>query len=112
MKLKLIELNAYHFSESDGDELFLKIGKKRIWPQTSKYQKVLNSSIDLGIALDLTEIKDMLKLELWEYDNIFSSECLGEFKLQPDTTGGPFVATMVRKSKNYASYALTWEVIR
>jgi hypothetical protein len=110
LKLKLLELNAYHFSESDGDELFIKIGKKRIWPTTTKYKKVKNNPIFIDTALDLTNTLETLKVELWEYDNIFSSECIGEFNLSPDAKGGPYIATMVRRSKTYASYALTWEV--
>lgn len=111
MKIKLLELNAYHFSESDGDELFIKIGKKRIWPPTEKFEKVNTKAINLNMSVDLSNPIDRLKLELWEYDNIFSSECIGEFNLCPDTKGGPYITTMARRSKTYASYTLTWEVL-
>jgi hypothetical protein len=108
-KLSIATINSYYQSERDGDEVFLKLSKKRIWPQKGGYIKMIGeSSSRVNHSIEITELGGIIELELWEYDNFFSSSCLGTFKLRIDETGGPYATDLMLTSKEFAKYMLVW----
>jgi hypothetical protein len=110
LSCRIISINAFHQTEEDGDEIFLKIGKKKVWPLTDRYFKVIEPSISLDLALELCDAGNIIELELWEYDSFLSQACLGRFSIKIDSKGGPFT-TQIQRTKIYSNYSLTWDVV-
>src|SRR5690242_17909181 len=110
---KLLSINVYHQTESDGDEIFLRLGRKRIWPTKERYRKlrIIDSVINVDLKMDNCRIGDDLEVQLCEYDNLILNRCLGTFKLPLNSLGGPYTTTMQRSKKYFSSYALVWEVV-
>ena len=97
-------------TESDGDEIFIKLNGKKIWPQ-ERYFSVGNSiKVKLDCCFDIRPTQQTFEFELWEYDNIFSSQCIGRFYLRPDQIGGPFTTDLKETPGNFARYSLDWGV--
>lgn len=110
---RLISINSFHQTESDGDEIFIKLNNKKIWPEAERYSTVSDSQpARLNHTIPLTKLEGTIEVELWEYDNIISSTCLGKFPLHLTETGGPFNTDLKLTSKEFARYSLTWEVIK
>ena len=110
---RLMSISSYHQSESDGDEIFIKINKKKIWPEKEKYSNIDEAvPTKINHAIPLTKLEGIIEVELWEYDNIISSSCLGKFPLALSETGGPYTTDLKLTSKEFAQYSLTWEVIK
>lgn len=109
-KFRLLTLLAFYQTEGDGDEIFLRIGKERVWPIAGRYKKMAEPMVNLGLTFDSITLGETIELELWEYDHIFSSNCLGKFKLMIDSKGGPYTTDMVRHSNEYANYSIVWEI--
>jgi hypothetical protein len=109
MTVKLVKLLAHFHSEQDGDEIFLKMGKKKIWPEDKRYSFIKDKQIEINTLIPATK-NSIEIIELWEYDNIISSQCLGIFRLQVDTKGGPYSTMLGDRSETYANYELIWKV--
>lgn len=111
--LKLIQLEAHFQTEQDGDEIFLKLNGKKIWPKNRSYfscQKEV-PCIQLDIVSDVkVKPEQKVNIELWENDFIFFKKKLGEFTLILDQRGGPFITDLELKCKEFARYSLMWEV--
>jgi hypothetical protein len=98
LSCRLISINAFHQSEEDGDEFFLKIGKTEVWPATETYLKVAQPSTCLDLAFDGFAAGEVIELQLWEYDSFISKACLGMFRIKINARGGPFTSkSNVRK---------------
>ena len=85
--LQLIQLEAHFQTEQDGDEIFLKMNGKKIWPQKRSYFSCLREvpSIQLNVETEVTvRPEQKVKIELWENDFIFFKKKLGEFTLVLD----------------------------
>lgn len=110
LQLKLINLNCYRQDESDGDEVFLKYGKNKIWPEDTKYVKVQEGSYK--VQVDLNEIGNgsMISIELWDYDFLTPNDKLGEFSMLVNERGGPFTTDLKATGSQDAKYSLEWEV--
>ena len=96
--------------ESDGDEVFLKLNKKKVWPVESKFVKMKEG--DHKVAHDIEEIdKDQtICIELWEYDFWTPNDKLGEFNMLVNERGGPFKTDLKAAKGEDAKYSLEWEV--
>lgn len=108
--LHLIQLNCYTQDEGDGDEIFLKLGKKRVWPIDTRFKKVKQGSVPLNIKLEGMSSEKMTELELWDYDFLTPNDKLGVFKMLVNEIGGPFT-TDLQKNVKSTKYSLEWEVI-
>jgi hypothetical protein len=108
----ILSLSAHSTSESDGDELYMKIDKKRIWPAGQRFAKVKPASdIKVGFAFTPDKLGKRVEIELWEYDNFLISQQLGKFSLLLDGTGGPFTTDLIVQSvKTRARYSLIWDI--
>jgi hypothetical protein len=111
--LELIQLDAHFQTEQDGDEIFLKLNGKKIWPINRSYfscQKEV-AHIQLNVKKDVkVKPEQKVNIELWENDFIFFKKKLGDFTLILDQRGGPFITDLQLKSKEFARYSLMWEV--
>lgn len=111
--LQLIQLQAHFQTEQNGDEIFLKMKGRKIWPQKKSFFACLKqmTQIQLNIEKDV-EVKPnhTIAIELWEHDFLFFRKKLGEFNLLVDQKGGPFITDLQLKSKEFARYSLMWEV--
>jgi hypothetical protein len=56
------------------------------------------------------KLKGAVELELWELDNILSSQCIGKFNLLLRKTGSSFTTDLRLTSKDFARYSLEWAV--
>lgn len=110
---RLLSLVSYHQTEERGDEVFLKLKKKKVWPGKERYVRVNGSqAVPIKYTVLLDKLDGTLEFELWEFDNLLSSTRIGTFTLAPTEAGGPFTTDMKMTSKEFARYSLTWEVVR
>jgi hypothetical protein len=111
--LQLIQLDAHFQTEQDGDEIFLKLNGKKIWPKNRSYFSCQREvpHIQLNIEKDVKVTPEQkVSIELWENDFLFFKKKLGEFTLILDQRGGPYITDLQLKSKEFARYSLMWEV--
>jgi hypothetical protein len=110
---RILTIQSYHQSESDGDEIFLKINGKKIWPTNERYITLRDAQPGkINHTISIPKLEGAIEVELWEYDNILSSTCLGQFSLVLSESGGPFNTDLKLTSKEFARYSLAWEVLR
>jgi hypothetical protein len=109
---RILMINVYHQTESGDDEILLKRGKKKIWPERAKYIKMEDASIKVNYAIGIGELGERLELELWEYDHIIRSHSIGKFILNINEAGGPYTTDLTRDPGTFAKYSLVWEVMR
>ena len=112
-KLQLIQLQAHFQTEQNGDEIFLKMQGKKIWPLKKSFFACLKEATQIQLNIEKqVEVKPNHKvsIELWEHDFLFFKKKLGEFSLLIDQPGGPFITDLQLKSKEFARYSLMWEV--
>jgi hypothetical protein len=108
---RILAINPYRQTENDGDEIFLKLNKKRIWPKDVNFVEVKGQeSVKVNYPIQMGKLDSKIELELWEYDNILFSECIGKFSLLVDEIGGPYHTDM-ETLESKAKYTLIWEVV-
>ena len=112
LNIRLLNLNCYTTGESGDDEVFLKLGGKRIWPEDSKYKTMKSDKVDIRVEIRDLNHGDMVEIELWDYDLLSRNDKLGIFRLQADRQGGPYVAEMTRnvEESGVARYNMEWEI--
>ncbi len=100
--------------ESDKDEIYIKYGEKKIWPQDKKYLKIdFDETIPIGLKMNIKG-PCMIKLELWEYDVTSKDDHLGTFQLDIQSLeSGKFTDLLIRDEKGAkrASYYLNWMIM-
>jgi hypothetical protein len=99
-------------SQSDGGELFIKFGGKKLWPKDGKFKSMTSEieKVDIEIALTPTE-QAWIEIELWDYNYILPSSKLGVFKFLVDGKGGPFVTELSREVRRTCRYAISWRAV-
>ncbi|MEM6524951.1 MAG: hypothetical protein AAGF85_02500 [Bacteroidota bacterium] len=108
VKLKLLELICYRADESDGDELYLKLGNDKVWPEDDKYARIPEGASKLNTTVDV-ELGSSIVLELWDYDTFSLNDKLGEFRMVLDQRGAEFT-TDLQAGKSGAKYSVKWEL--
>ena len=114
ISLNLIQLVSHCASEMNGDELFLKKGGKRFWPTTGKYFPAIEELIPINSEITLQNF-GFVDLELCEYDNWFSSSCLGIFRIliARDTKfRNVYECSLIQRGQEFSSYSLHWEIVQ
>jgi len=110
LKLHIKKLNCYIQDEGDGDEIFIKYKKERIWPLNTMYQKVNEGEYDLSVEISALDRNSHVKLELWDYDLLSPNDKLGTFNMLVNERGGPFVTDMKGSKSSGSKYSIEWEV--
>jgi len=108
--LNLLKINCYRQDEGDGDEVFLKYKKERIWPLNTKYKKITEGECDLKVDIPAIKHGETVEIELWDYDFLTPNDKLGVFKMLINEKGGPFVTDLQTKASMGAKYSLEWEL--
>ena len=114
ISLNLIQLISHCPSEMGGDELFLKLNGKRIWPITEKYFSARTELIPIKSEITLLNF-GFVDLELCDYDNWLSSSCLGIFRvlIDRDTSfKNVYESDLIKRGKDFSSYSLLWEIVQ
>ena len=114
VNIRLLHVFCSLTDETDGDELYLKRDKKKIWPVDSKFLKIKpNQRVSLGIELTEIPQNEMTTIELWDFDYLSRNDLLGTFNIQPEDVwkGNTYQTDMRKKDlEEMANYTLTWEV--
>jgi hypothetical protein len=110
-QFRLLSLFCYRQDENDGDEVFLKLNKNKVWPLDSKYIKVKEGEYKIAHNIEGVNKDTTVDFELWDYDFITPNDKLGTFTMLVNERGGPFKTDMkVAKGADDAKYSLEWEV--
>ena len=111
LKCRLLSIRCYKSSEGDGDEVYLKLNGKKIWPQKETWQKLVNDGeTRVGITLPNEKQETLLTVDLYDYDSLLDDK-LGSFKLDLTGSGGSF-STDLSSAREGARYSLSWEAYR
>ena len=112
LNIRILNLNCYTTGESGDDEVFLKLGGKKIWPVKGKYKSMKTEKVEVRVEVPDLDQGSMIEIELWDYDLLSPNDKLGVFKLQADRQGGPFTAEMIKNlnESSVARYNLEWEI--
>ena len=110
LRVRILNLNCYRQDEADGDEVFLSIDGKKVWPADSKFVKIKEGDQKVGLEIDAIQNGSTLALELWDYDFWTPNDKLGEFNMLINEKGGPFNTDMTIKDSKSAKYSIEWEV--
>ena len=104
-------LYCYHSDESDGDELFIKLGGKKIWPADKRYvQGSRNSVIPINLALtDIPSTGGQVILQLWDCD-LITNDFLGEFIFAVSGDGQFRSDLRNAKTNKFYKYTLEFDV--
>ncbi|WP_420317004.1 hypothetical protein [Ekhidna sp.] len=107
-KLKLVSITCMQTDESDKDEIYLKVGEKKIWPVKSKFYPI-DTDEEAAINLGFNVKAGKVCIDLWELDFISSNEILGSFIFEIDQSGS--YSEMMSNLKGEASYILNYDVL-
>lgn len=106
-KLKLLSITCMQTDETDKDEIYLKVGEKKIWPVKDKFYPIdVDEHVSIQLAFNVSVSK--CKIDLWEYDFIGKNEILGSFIFKLDEPGS--FSEIMSNVKGEASYILNYEV--
>jgi hypothetical protein len=108
---RILSLNAYSQTEKNGDEVFLKVGDKKLWPVKEKFNLMREGKASINMDIKVERPGETIELALMEYDGIFKSTCIGNFSLDTSSAGGPFTTDIRLGSGEYARYSLRWELV-
>jgi hypothetical protein len=103
-------LKCHKSSEGDGDEVYLKLDNKKIWPQMP-YQRIKSmGELKVDLSLLLRGGEEFIRVELWDKD-LFSDDLLGHFQFVPSGSQGQYSADIKVHGKNdNHRYTLVWEI--
>lgn len=109
IKCRLITVKCYRASEHDGDEIYLKVDNKKIWP-ARPFAKIKPDE-EFIVNLDIiSDGRGFVRIDLWEKD-FFSDDLLGFFQFASVGAKGKFSTDLTPCNKdNPARYVLTWEM--
>ncbi len=90
------------------DEIFMRIGKKKIWPEKSKYERLKIGETEMNITVP-DENGGKVDIDLWDWDILSKNDLLGTFHLDLSGSRGVFSTELTPNGKTNARYALHWE---
>ncbi len=109
IKCKLKILKCYRTSESNGDEIFIRLHKKKIWPKGPFARIKAEDDLLVNVIILLTH-EDEVRLELLEKD-LFTSQVLGYFTFTTGSKHGQYSTDLKLSDKNANHrYTLIWEI--
>lgn len=110
-KIQLISVQCTTPDEIDKDEMYLKFGGKKIWPEGERYHQVDTGDVE-KVDLELEVSEGWNEVELWDYDFVSHNDLLGVFKFKVDDLPGKYSTSMKLLERNStASYMLFWEIL-
>ncbi|GHN02945.1 hypothetical protein WSM22_44340 [Cytophagales bacterium WSM2-2] len=107
---KLKALKCYRSSESDGDEVYLKIEDRKIWPQVPFARIKAMGELEINLDIMTGKKEGSIRIELWEKD-LLKDDLLGYFLFITNGQSGEYVSDLKLNNKmDNHRYALCWEV--
>lgn len=110
VRCKLKSIKCYRASEQDGDEIYLKVENKKIWP-TSPFAKIKPSE-EITINMDvISDARGFIRIDLWDRDFLLPNDLLGFFQFASVGAKGKFSTDLTPCNKDIPPrYVLTWEM--
>jgi len=113
LSIRINTIHCYMHEETDGDEVFLKLNGKKIWPEGEKYFEMKEQTQAVNLVVHDLPVNQMAELEIWDYDFLSPNDLLGKIKMMIDKPGGPYTSDMqLTDEKQMARYAIVWEILR
>lgn len=96
--------------ETDKDEIYLKVGEKKIWPVKPKFYAIdVDEQVSINLGFKIPEGRTV-SIDLWEYDYLDANELLGSFEFKVQESGSFSEMMSNLKGEGEASYVLNYEV--
>ena len=112
LTLRLRQLFCYFYEESDGDEVFLKINGKKVWPVDKRWHHMKDETVELNLEIPGFQVNDKFDLEVWDFDYLSPNDYMGKMTMLMDKPGGPYTTDMqLADPDQIARYSVTWEII-
>lgn len=109
--IKITSIECTTPDEIDKDEMYLKMGGEKIWPEGDRYHRVDTGDV-VQLALELKVAEGWNEIEVWDYDYLSRNDLLGVFKFKVDTVQGQYATSMELLEKgSTASYLIKWEIL-
>ena len=110
-KIRLTSVQCTTPDEIDKDEMYLKMGGKKIWPEGERYHRVDTGDVEvINLTFDVDE--GWNEIELWDFDFVSQNDLLGVCKFKVDDEVGKYSTSMkVLERDSTASYILFWEIL-
>ena len=108
LTFKLLNIECYVAEEKDGDEISIQYRGKKLWPQTGRYQKILNEVVPVNSTIKINQ-GDWVELELFEHDWLFKKQ-IGSFKFLADSKGGPYHTNIKAAENTMVRYSISWSI--
>ena len=106
-KLTLVSISCMQTDETDKDEIYLKVGEKKIWPLKPKFYAIdIDEQVEMNLNFKVSAGK--VCIDLWEYDYFDKNEILGSFVFKIGEPGS--FSEMMSNLKGDSSYVLNYEV--
>ena len=112
LKLRLLNLNCYATEEPGFDDVYLVIGKAKIWPEHKRQLPVRIGITPLNVEIQDIEPDSSLDIEIWDYDVISNNDLMGHVPIFIDKPGGPYSTDMIPDpvEAKKAKYTIEWEI--
>jgi len=109
VKCRLTSIKCYRASEAGGDEIYLKVDNKKIWP--SRPFAKIRPSDETPINIDVfSDARGFIRIDLWGRD-FFTDDLLGFFQFVSVGAKGKFSTDLTPCNKDVPPrYVLTWEM--
>lgn len=113
LAIRIKSIHCYMHEEADGDEVFLKLNGRKIWPEGEKYVKMKDQTQEVDVLVPDLPVDEVVELEIWDYDFLSANDLMGKIKMLVDKPGGPYTSDIqLADEKQVARYAVVWEIVR
>jgi len=93
--------------ESDGDEIFILMDGKKIWPTEKKFLTINDENTKIDLVIEI-EKGQSFNLELWDHDTLSANDLLGKLIIEANNHGH-FVTDFIKTGSDGSKYALEYE---
>lgn len=112
LSIRIKNIHCYFYEEDDGDEVFLKINGRKVWPIDANWHRMKAESLPIDHVIDGFTPGEKIDLEVWDYDYLSPNDYMGKMSMLIDKPGGPYTTDMqLADPKQIARYSITWEII-
>jgi len=113
LAIKINSIHCYAYEESNGDEVFLKLNGKKIWPEAEKYHQMKDQSAEVNVMVLNLKTNEFIEVEVWDYDFWSPNDLMGKIRMLIDKPGGPYTTDMqLAEANQMARYSIVWEILK
>jgi hypothetical protein len=107
-KLKILSLKCYLPDESAGDDIYLELAGKKIWPTNAKFLIIKTEDNPVNLEFNIQK-GDKITIDLWDHDLLTANDHLGSLTINAEAHGH-FENEFTKLGKDQSKYALEWEI--